>query len=93
MTIAGTAQDTAISIAMDMTAGIIAHHGHRANAVLRGHVLASMIQAMISLVIVIAVAVGIGLRPSARPIELLAVAGLFVLVTFAFTWLLSPSGW
>ncbi len=52
-----------------------------------------MIQAMISLVIVIAVAVGIGLRPSARPIELLAVAGLFVLVTFAFTWLLSPSGW
>ncbi len=46
-----------------------------------------MIQAMISLVIVIAVAVGIGLRPSAGPIELLAVAGLFVLVTFAFTWL------
>lgn len=42
---------------------------------------------MISLVIVIAVAVGIGLRPSAGPIELLAVAGLFVLVTFAFTWL------
>ena len=90
MTIAGTAQGTAISIAMDMTAGIIARCRTMAiarTAVLTGHVLASVIQAMISLMIVIAVAVGIGFRPTAGPVEWLTAAGLLVLVTFAFTWL------
>jgi ABC-2 type transport system permease protein len=90
LTIAGTAQGTAISVAMDMTAGIIARFRTMAIArasVLTGHVLGSLSQAVISLVVVVAVAIGVGFRPTAGMAGWLGVAGLLVLAALAMSWL------
>ena len=70
MAIAAAAQGTAISVAMDMTEGIIARFRTMAIArvsVLTGHVLGSLIQTMLSIVAVIGVALVIGFRPDGRP--------------------------
>jgi ABC-2 type transport system permease protein len=90
MTVTSTVQGTAISIAMDLTEGIIARFRtmHIARvSVLTGHVLGSVIQAMFSLAIVTGVAVLVGFRPTAGVVEWLATAGFLVLVTFALVWL------
>jgi ABC-2 type transport system permease protein len=90
MTVTATIQGTAISIAMDMTEGIIARFRtmHIARvSVLTGHVLGSVIQAMVSLAIVIGVAVLVGFRPTAGLGGWLATAGFLVAVSFAFVWL------
>ncbi|MER7444913.1 ABC transporter permease [Micromonospora avicenniae] len=90
MTVAATVQGTAISIAMDMTEGIITRFRtmHIARvSVLTGHVLGSMIQTMISLAIVIGVALLVGFRPTAGPGAWLATAGFLVAVAFALVWL------
>ena len=90
MTIAGGAQGTAISVAMDMTEGIIARFRTMAisrASVLVGHVVGSLIQTMISMVVVLGVALLIGFRPSAGPPGWIAAIGLLVLATFAVTWL------
>ncbi|AHH96559.1 ABC transporter permease [Kutzneria albida] len=90
MTVTSTVQGTAISIAMDMTEGIIARFRtmHIARvSVLTGHVLGSVIQAVFSLVIVIGVALLVGFRPAAGLGGWLAAAGFLVLVTFALVWL------
>ena len=90
MTIAGGAQGTAISVAMDMTEGIIARFRTMAisrASVLVGHVVGSLIQTMISMVVVLGVALLIGFRPSAGPPGWIAAIGLLVLTTFAVTWL------
>jgi ABC-2 type transport system permease protein len=90
LTMAATAQGTAISVAMDMTEGIIARFRTmpiaRA-AVLTGHVLGSLVQAVLAVVVVLAVELALGFRPDASAVEWLAVAGLVVLVAFALTWL------
>jgi ABC-2 type transport system permease protein len=89
-TLAMAAQGTAISVASDMTTGIIARFRTMAIArasVLTGHVLGSMIQAMLSVALVLGVAVAIGFRPTAGPLAWLAAAGLLVATAFAFTWL------
>ena len=89
-TLAMAAQGTAISVASDMTTGIIARFRTMAIArasVLTGHVLGSMIQAMLSVAVVLGVAVAIGFRPTAGPLAWLAAAGLLVATAFAFTWL------
>ncbi|MEU6072961.1 ABC transporter permease [Micromonospora sp. NPDC047074] len=90
MTVTATVQGTAISIAMDMTEGIITRFRtmHIARvSVLTGHVLGSMIQTMISLAIVIGVALLVGFRPTAGPGAWLATAGFLMAVTFALVWL------
>ncbi|ASW55805.1 ABC transporter permease [Plantactinospora sp. KBS50] len=90
MTITATVQGTAISIAMDMTEGIIARFRtmHIARvSVLTGHVLGSMIQATLGLVFVIGVALLVGFRPTAGLDAWLATAGLLLAVTFALVWL------
>ena len=90
MTVTATVQGTAISIAMDMTEGIIARFRtmHIARvSVLTGHVLGSMIQAVFSLAIVIGVALMVGFRPTAELGAWLATAGFLVAVTFALVWL------
>ncbi|NUT48270.1 MAG: ABC transporter permease [Saccharothrix sp.] len=90
MTVTATVQGTAVSIAMDMTEGIIARfrtmHVARVS-VLTGHVLGSMIQAVLSLAIVIGVALLVGFRPSAGPVGWLAASGFLIVVTFALVWL------
>ena len=90
MGIAGGAQGTAISVAMDMTEGIIARFRTMAisrAAVLTGHVLGSLIQTMIGITVVIGVALAIGFRPNANPVEWLGAILMLALVTFALTWL------
>jgi len=88
--IASVAQGTAISVAMDMTEGIIARFRTMAifrPSVLTGHVLGSMIQTALGIVVVIGVALAIGFRPTAGLVEWIAVAGLLAMVTSAMTWL------
>jgi ABC-2 type transport system permease protein len=84
------ATGTAISVAMDMLEGIVARFKTMAifrPSVLTGHVLGSMVQTMLSLVVVTGVALLIGFRSSATPIEWLAAAGVMAMITFALTWL------
>lgn len=88
--IAGSAQGTAIAVAMDMTEGIIARFRTMAiarAAVLTGHVVGSVLQTMIGLAVVVAVALLVGFRPSAGVLGWLGAIGMLVLVTLALTWL------
>jgi ABC-2 type transport system permease protein len=90
LTVAGTAQGTAVSVSMDMTEGIIARFRtmpiFRA-AVLTGHVIGSLIQAMLSVGVVIGVAVLIGFRPDANPLEWVAAIGVLAMIAFTLIWL------
>jgi ABC-2 type transport system permease protein len=95
MTIGGAASGTAVSVATDMTEGIVARFRTMAIArvsVLTGHVLGSIIQTLVSLAIVLAVALAIGFRSSAGPLAWLSVVGLLVLTSFAITWLATALG-
>jgi ABC-2 type transport system permease protein len=90
MTVAGGAQGTAISVAMDMTEGIVARFRTMAisrASVLVGHVVGSLIQTMISMAVVLGVALLIGFRPSAGALGWIGAIGLLALTTFAVTWL------
>jgi ABC-2 type transport system permease protein len=90
MTVAGAVQGTAISIAMDMTEGIVARFRTMAvsrAAVLTGHVVSSMIQTLIGLVIVVAIALAVGFRPTAGPLGWFGAAGVLSLSALALIWL------
>jgi ABC-2 type transport system permease protein len=90
MTIASTVQGTAISVAMDMTEGIIARFRTMNIArvsVLTGHVVGSIVQAFLSLAVVVGVALAIGFRPEAGFGDWLALVGLLAAVSFALVWL------
>lgn len=89
-TVAGAVQGTAISVAMDMTEGIIDRFRTMSvsrSAVLAGHVIGSMVQTLLGVVVVLAVALLTGFRPSASAGSWLAAAGLIVLATLALIWL------
>jgi ABC-2 type transport system permease protein len=86
LTVVGTGQGIAISVAMDMSAGIIARFRTMAiarGAVLAGHVLGNVIQTMLAAGLVLIVALLVGFRSSAGPIEWLAVASLLALTSLA----------
>jgi ABC-2 type transport system permease protein len=90
MTVAGVAQGTAISVAMDMTEGIIARFRTMAifrPSVLAGHVVGSLIQTMLCLAIVVGVALLLGFRSGAGPLAWVAAAGVLALMALALTWL------
>jgi ABC-2 type transport system permease protein len=90
ITVASTVQGTAISVAMDMTEGIVARFRTMSIArvsVLTGHVVGSCIQAFLSLAVVMAVALLIGFRPMASVGDWLVLAGLLAAVAFALVWL------
>ncbi|WP_134655658.1 MULTISPECIES: ABC transporter permease [Streptomyces] len=91
MTIGSTTIGTAVSVSNDMTEGIIARFRtmaiHR-GSVLVGHVIGSVVQSVMSVVLVGAVGVAIGFRSSdATVLEWLAAFGLVVLFTLAMTWI------
>ena len=70
MTVASVALGTAISVAMDMTQGIVARFRTMSisrGAVLTGHVLGTLLQMLIGLVVIAALAVAIGYRPDTTP--------------------------
>ena len=90
LTVAGAAIATSVSVATDMTEGIIARFRTMAisrASVLTGHVLASVIEMVIAAVIVTAVAVATGFRPHADVVGWLAAAGIVVLFSLAVSWL------
>ncbi|MFF1837716.1 ABC transporter permease [Streptomyces sp. NPDC058231] len=91
MTIGSTTVGTAVSVSNDMTEGIIARFRtmaiHR-GSVLIGHVVGSVLQSVISVVVVGAVGVAIGFRSTdATVLEWLAAFGLLVLFATALTWI------
>lgn len=90
LAVGSIAQGTAISVAVDMTGGIIARFRTMAisrGSVLTGHVLGSTLQTLLSIVLVLGVALLIGFRPDASAADWLALAGLLVLLSLAITWL------
>jgi ABC-2 type transport system permease protein len=95
MTVAAAVQGTAIVVAMDMTGGIIDRFRTMAiarAAVLTGHVLASLIQILISVAVVLGVAIALGFRPTASPLDWLAAIGVIALFSFALVWLAAALG-
>jgi ABC-2 type transport system permease protein len=90
LTLGTAATSTAVSVAMDMSSGIIARFRTMAIArvsVLTGHVLGSMIQLLLGVGVVLGLAMALGFRTTAGPLSWLAAIGLLVLITFAITWL------
>ena len=91
MTIGSTVIGAAVSVATDMSEGIIARFRtmaiHR-GSVLVGHVIGSVLQSVASVVLVGAVAVAIGFRSTdATALEWLAAFGLLALFSLALTWI------
>lgn len=90
MSVATAVTATAISVATDMTEGIVARFRTMAIArvsVLTGHVVGSLIQVLVSMVALLGVALLIGFRPNATAVEWLAVAGVLVMIGLALIWL------
>jgi ABC-2 type transport system permease protein len=90
MTAAAAAQGTAISVAMDVTAGIIARFRTMAispGSVLTGHVGGSVVQSVLAMGVLLGVAVGLGYRPGASELDWLALTGVLTLTALALTWL------
>jgi ABC-2 type transport system permease protein len=90
MTITSAIQGTTISVAMDMTEGIVDRFRTMAIArvsVLTGHVVGSLVQTVLAIAAVVGVALLIGFRPAADLGGWLALTGVLVLMAFAFIWL------
>jgi ABC-2 type transport system permease protein len=90
LAVVGAAQGTAISVAMDMTEGIVDRFRTMAIArvsVLTGHVVGSLIQTLIAIAIVLGVALLLGFAPAAGPLEWLAAIGLLAMISYAVIWL------
>ncbi|MEU7244143.1 ABC transporter permease [Streptomyces sparsogenes] len=85
----------AVSISVDMTAGIINRFRTMAisrASVLVGHVVGSVLQTLVAITLVTGLALLMGFRPNATAVEWLAVLGLLTLVTVALTWLSAAMG-
>jgi ABC-2 type transport system permease protein len=90
LAIAGSAQGTAISVAIDMQEGIIARFRTMAIArvsVLTGHVVGNVIQTMLGVTLVIGIALLVGFRPVAGLVEWIAAIGLLAVSALGLTWL------
>ncbi|MFI9507070.1 ABC transporter permease [Nocardia sp. NPDC052566] len=90
----------AVSICTDSTKGIVDRFrtmGITQSAMLTGHVIGALLQAMLGIVFMSLVALLIGWRPDANVIEWIAAFGLLAFVSFALNWvavavgLLSPN--
>ncbi len=95
MTVGLAGTGTGIVIAKDMTEGIIARFRTMAIArvsVLTGHVVGSLVQALVGMALVIGVALLVGFRPTATPVEWVAAAGVLAMITFALIWLCAALG-
>ena len=95
ITVASAALGTAISIATDMTGGIIDRFRTMAisrGAVLTGHVIGSVLQTLAVLVLVLGVSLAIGFRSHASALEWLAAAGVLSLFAFGLIWLSAALG-
>jgi ABC-2 type transport system permease protein len=95
ITVASAALGTAISVASDMTGGIIDRFRTMSitrAAVLTGHVIGSLLQTLAVLILVVAVALAIGFRSTATAFSWLATAGVLLLFAVALIWLSAALG-
>jgi ABC-2 type transport system permease protein len=95
ITVASAALGTAISIAMDMTGGIIDRFRTMAiarAAVLNGHVVGTLLQTVVALALVIGVAVALGFRPDANAADWLGAIGVLALFAVALIWMSTALG-
>jgi ABC-2 type transport system permease protein len=95
ITVASAALGTAISVATDMTGGIIDRFRTMAisrAAVLTGHVIGSLLQTLAVLVLVLGVSLAIGFRSHASVLDWLAAAGVLALFALALIWLSAALG-
>jgi ABC-2 type transport system permease protein len=86
---------TAVSVSQDYKGSIIDRFRSMdigGVPVLAGHVVASVVRNTASTVLVLAVAFLIGFRPSAGPLDWLAVAGVLLLYVLAISWLSAAVG-
>ncbi|MER5213864.1 ABC transporter permease [Streptomyces sp. NPDC002838] len=86
---------TAVGVCVDMTEGIVNRFRTMSisrAAFLTGHVVGSLVQTMVAIVLVTGVALAIGFRPDATPVEWVAAIGLLTLLTLALTWLAAGIG-
>jgi ABC-2 type transport system permease protein len=90
LTIAGGVTGPAISVAKDLSEGIIARFRTMdisRSAVLTGHVLGNLVQVLIAVVVVTGVALLMGFRSPASVLDWLAAAGLLVAIGYVLCWL------
>lgn len=90
MTVGSGCLSTAVAVCTDMSEGIIARFRTMAisrASVLTGHVIGSVLQTMLSIVVVIGVALLMGFRPTAGPVEWISAIGVLAMLTIALTWL------
>lgn len=89
------ATTTSISVATDVQRGIVDRLKSLpiiSSAVLTGHVFADLVRNTISSAVMIFVAFFIGFDPVASPLEWLAILGILLLFTCAFSWLSAVVG-
>jgi ABC-2 type transport system permease protein len=94
-TVAFGSTTTAVSICNDLTKGIVDRFRSlpMSNiAVLNGHVVSDLLRNSISTVVMLLVGLLIGFRAQANLVEWLAIAGILLLFTFAFSWLMAILG-
>ncbi len=95
ITAAAIAQATAITVAMDMTGGIVTRLRTMPVApvaVLGGHVIGAVVQTLLASGVVLGVAVAMGFRPGADALGWLAIIGFFMLFGLMLTWLTVAMG-
>ncbi|WP_335936586.1 ABC transporter permease [Streptomyces sp. PTD5-9] len=95
MGVAAGSMSTSIAICSDMTEGIVNRFrtmNITRSSFMTGHVIGSVIQTMVCVVLVVAVAVAVGFRPEANPLEWLAAVGLLAAIAFSVTWLSAALG-
>lgn len=86
---------TSVAVNRDMTTGVIDRFRSLpilGSAVLTGHVVASVLRNAVSSALVFGVALLVGFRPSAGPLDWLAVGGMLLLVMVALSWLAAAYG-
>lgn len=90
ITVGSAVQGTAITVASDMTGGIIDRFRTMAiarGAVLTGHVLGSLIQTLLAIAVLTGVAFGLGFHSGGGVMHWLAAIGILALFAFALIWL------
>lgn len=86
---------TAVSVTQDMTEGIVDRFRTMqvvSSAVLAGHVIASMARNLFSTTLVVLLSFVFGFRPTASPLQWLAVFGLISLFILALSWMSAMFG-
>lgn len=86
---------TAVSVCLDMTEGIVDRFRTMAitrSSVLTGQVIGSVLRALLSVALVTSITLLMGFDPNATAVEWIAATGVFVMLTFALTWMVVAVG-